>query len=76
MKLILNYPTDVELHLENIKFLRKALSKKFNLARPKSADEEARHLLNLIKQKNLPADIWTDSLIECAKIFHKIFINS
>lgn len=69
-KLVEAQPEDIEVQMENIRFLRLALKVNHALNRKEAPEAEARHLIQLLRQKSdsVAGDLWAKSLTQCAKL--------
>lgn len=57
--------------LHNIKFLRHCLRERVNLKRVCPPETEAKKLINLVRKKSVPSDLWMKSHKIAAKVlFH------
>lgn len=69
------YFSDIEIHVENVIFLRYCLKRNFKLKREVDQESEATFLLNLLKGQLVNSDLWAKALIESAKLFNEITLR-
>lgn len=62
------YPNDVEVGLENVKFLAVMIKRKLPLKRSLSPEIEVQKLLDLLESGEASGNLWAASLIECSKV--------